>query len=278
MNATANIASAIAKLNSLPAMPVIAQKLLALQLDTSDGEAQMLKLIGQDPLMTAKIVGLANTPIFGVTRKVSTINDAAMLLGFSRVKSVAIGLATMSALTKLPEGHFKANDLWLRSMSTAVAMRAIVRAMPARSRPMEDQIFLAGLLHDIGYMALAFLDTPTSNALHAQLQSQPERPIHEIEQELLGITHSEIGARLACHWHLPTDITSVIRHHHTPDEEDAEAGQPMVRLVSFAEKMLVEQEITEPEWLDLGVDPAKAGDIREQIAELSEQARQLAIQ
>ena len=277
MNATANIASAISKLNSLPAMPAIAQKLLSLQLDTSDGETQMLKLIGQDPLITAKIVGLANTPVFGVTRKVSTVNDAAMLLGFSRVKSVAIGIATMSALTKLPEGHFKAHDLWLRSMTIAVAMRAIVRAMPVRTRPMEDQIFLAGLLHDIGYMALAFLDTQTSNALHAQLQSQPERPIHEIEQGLLGITHSEIGAQLAHHWHLPADIICVIRHHHTPDAEDAEEGQPMVRLVCFAEKMLVKQEITEPEWLELGVAPTKADDIRDQIAELSEQARQRAI-
>lgn len=277
MSTTVNIASAIAKLNSLPAMPVIAQKLLALSLDTDDGEAQMLKLIGQDPLITAKIVGLANTPIFGVTRKVSTIADAAMLLGFSRVKSVAIGIATMSALTKLPEGHFKANDLWLRSMATVAAMRAIAKAMPARARPMEDQMFLAGLLHDIGYMALAFLDTHGSNTLHARLQSQPERPIHDIEQELLGITHSEIGARLAHHWHLPEDIITVIRHHHTPDEDDTEERQPMVRLVSFAGKMLAEQEITEPEWLGLGVDPDKADDIRSQITVLAEQAKQLAI-
>jgi putative nucleotidyltransferase with HDIG domain len=277
MNATVNIRSSIAKLNSLPAMPVIAQKLLALSLDTDEGEAQMLKLIGQDPLITAKIVGLANTPIFGVTRKVSTINDAAMLLGFSRVRSVAIGIATMSALTKLPEGHFKANDLWMNSMATAVTMRTIARAMPARARPMEDQIFLAGLLHDIGYMALAFLDTHASNALHAQLQSQPERPILEIEQELLGITHSEIGAQLAHHWHLPEDIITVIRHHHTPDEEDAKEGQPMVRLVSFAEKMFAEEEISEAEWLELGVDSDKAENIRSQMDELTEQAKQLAV-
>lgn len=277
MSAAANIASAISGLNSLPAMPVIAQKLLTLPLDTDDGEVQMIKLIGQDPLITAKIVGLANTPIFGVARKVSTINDAAMLLGFTRIKSVAIGIATMSALTKLPEGHFKVNDLWLRSMTVAVAMRTIARAMPARARPMEDQIFLAGLLHDIGYLALAFLDTQSSNTLHAKLQAQPERPIHEVEQELIGITHSEIGAQLASRWHLPEDIISVIRHHHTPDEEAAEAGQPMVRLVSFAGKIIAEEEVTEAEWQELGVDPTKDEDIRSQIAELAEQAKQLAI-
>ena len=277
MTAAINLESAIARLNSLPAMPVIAQKLLTLPLDTDDGEVKMLKLIGQDPLITAKIVGLANTPIFGVKRKVSTISDAAMLLGFTRIKSVAIGIATMSALTKLPEGHFKANDLWLRSMTVAVAMRAIARAMPAKARPLEDQIFLAGLLHDIGYLALAFLDTQSSNILHAKLQSQPERSIHEIEQEMLGITHSEIGAQLASRWHLPDDIISVIRHHHTPNEEDAEAGQPMVRLVSFAEKIFAEKEITAPEWLELGVDPDKDEDIRTQITELTEQAKELTV-
>jgi putative nucleotidyltransferase with HDIG domain len=274
----------IAKLDSLPGMPAIAQKLLSLALDTDEGEAQLLKLIEQDPLIAAKIIGLGNTPLFGSSRKVNSVNDASMLLGLTRVKSVAIGIATMSAVTKFPGGLLKANDLWLHSMAIALVMRTIAKAMPVRSRPLDDQIFLAGLLHDIGYMALSFLDTPASNALHTQLQAQPERPPLEIEQELLGITHCEIGAQLGRHWDLPEEIIAVMRYHHTPTEKGAEVGNPLAKMVNVAEKLLsaygvaenTAQEVSEEEWRELGIAPEKAEDIISQVATISEQAKQLA--
>lgn len=284
MSNAASLTTAIDKLYALPALPAIAQKLLSLSLDTDEGEAKMLKLIAQDPLISAKIIGLANTSMFGSPVKVTSVSDAAMRLGLTRVKSVAIGIATMSTLTKLPEGTLKANDLWMHSMAIAVAMRTIAKAMPARVRPMDDQIFLAGLLHDIGYMALGYLDTQASNVLHDRLANNKEASPLAIEQELLGMTHGEIGARVGLHWDLPEEIVAVMRYHHTPDEEAAAEGQPLVSLVSFAERMLsafgvaehTEQAISEQEWTELGIDPAKADDIREQIATVAEQASQLA--
>lgn len=284
MNTSSSLKRAITKLDSLPTMPVIAQKLLALPLDTDDGEAKLLKLIEVDPLISAKIIGLANTSLFGSPVKVSSVRDAAMRLGLTRVKSVAIGIATMSTLTKLPEGQLKANDLWMHSMAIAVAMRVIAKAMPAHVRPLDDHIFLAGLLHDIGYMALAYLDTRASDELHAQLEILGERPLLEMERELLGMTHSDIGAQLGRHWDLPEEIISVMRYHHTPEEEAAAEGQPLVSMINLAEKLLEEFGIAEPahgaisdqEWEDLGINPAKADSIREQVAEVAEQARALA--
>lgn len=284
MNIAVDLKLNIARLDALPAMPAIAQKLLALALDTDEGEAQLLKLIGQDPLISAKIIGLSNSAMFGSPRKVTSVHDAAMLLGLTRVKSVALGIATMSALTRLPEGQLKANDLWLHSMSIALAMRVIAKAMPPRTRPLDDQIFLSGLLHDIGYMALSYLDTAASNALHHALHAQPERPVLEIEQELLGITHGEIGAHLGRHWDLPEEIVAVMRYHHTPDDPEAAPGQPLVSLVNFAERVLPLVGVPEytalgvsaQEWLELGIDPAKAEDLAGQIREVAEQARQMA--
>lgn len=284
MSTAVNLKFSIAKLDTLPAMPAIAQKLLSLALDTDEGEAKLLKLIEQDPLIAAKIIGLANSPMFGSSRKVNSVSDASMLLGLTRVKSVAIGIATMSAVTKFPGGMLKANDLWLHSMSIALVMRAVAKAMPARSRPLDDQIFLAGLLHDIGYMALSFLDTPASDALHSEILAHPERPACEIEQELLGMTHGDIGAQLGRHWDLPEEIIAVMRYHHTPDAPGAEAGQPLVRLVSFAERLLpsfgiteqAEDKIREDEWMQLGIPAEKSETIVEQIATIAEQAQQLA--
>jgi len=284
MDTVADLKYAITKLDSLPTMPVIAQKLLALDLSTDEGEAVLLNLIGLDPLISAKIIGLANTGMSGSNVKVSTISDAAMRLGLTRVKSVAIGIATMSIRNNLPEGQIKADDLWLNSMGIAFAMGAIAKAMPARDRPSDDKIFLSGLLHNIGYIALVHLDIKASDALYTAFQTQTDRSILEIERALLGMTHCEIGAQLGRHWDLPEEIVAVIRCHHTPDEDGSAEGQPLVSMVHIAEKILPEfcivkhkgEEVTDQEWLELGIDPAKADAIRSHIAEVSAQAYEFA--
>lgn len=284
MNSQIDLKMDLAGLDSLPAMPTIAQKLLSLALDSDEGEAQLLKLIEQDPLISAKIIGLSNSSLFGASRKVNSVHDAAMLLGLTRVKSIALGIATLSAMRTPLEGLFKINELWLHSLTIALAMRTLSKAMPARTRPLDDQIFLSGLLHDIGYMALSYLDTAASDALHTRLHAQPERAAQEIEQELLGITHGEIGAQLGRHWDLPEEIIAVMRYHHTPDIEEAAAGQPLVSLVNFAERLLPDVgvaehtrlEISAEEWLSLGINPDRAEDLAAALTEVAEQAKQMA--
>lgn len=272
------------RINTLPAMPVIAQKMLALALNTDEGETQLLKLIAQDPQISAKIIGLSNSSLFGVPGTISSISDAAMFLGLTQVKSIAIGMATLSALTKPPEGKFKSTDLWAHSIAIATTMRAIARHIPARNRPMDDQIFLSGLLHDIGYNVLSFIAKDISDTLYERLSTASGISLLEIERELLGTHHGEIGAQLAAHWGLPAEIIAVIRYHHIPDHTNAEAGQSLVKLVNIAEKMLPDfanaehttQSITGQECTDLGIDPSKADAITEEIGIVAEQAKQLA--
>lgn len=275
---------ALTNLDSLPAMPAIAQKLLALPLNTDEGEKQLLNLIEQDPQISAKLISLANSPVMGVSRKIGAVADAAMLLGLTRVKSVALGIASMSNLAKLPPSeNFKPQDLWLHSMTIAIVMRAVAQAMPRALRPKEDQIFLAGLLHDIGFMALHHIDAAASNELHLILRRQPERPILEVEQDILGITHCAIGAQLAQHWHLPQEIIVALANHHPPYLDDVAAQNPLVRLINLAEKLqpdfgIAEHTggpISEQEWSDLGIDPSTAAEIASLADELAMQTAQL---
>jgi HD-like signal output (HDOD) protein len=276
--------AAIAKLDALPAMPVVVQKILALPLDTDEGEHELLKLIGKDPQISAKIIGLANTPLFGASKKVTSITDASMLLGLTRVKSVAVGIAVMSTLTRQPQGKLKVQDLWLHSMGVALAIRILARAMPLRTRPLDDEIFLAGLLHDIGYLVMNFVDPTLSDELVDRMAAQPETPVETLEKELLGIGHNELGALLATHWELPESVVAVLRYHHQPDEEGAALGQPLVGLVNIAEKLLstfgiaehVASDIPDEEWQSFGIDPARAEEITAAILEQAEQTRQVA--
>jgi HD-like signal output (HDOD) protein len=106
----------------------------------------------------------------------------------------------------------------------------------------------------------------------------------EMEQELLGMTHCDIATQLGKHWGLPEEIIAVLHFHHSPDDEAAAEGQPLVNMINLVEKMLsefgkheaTEQVISDQEWQDLGIDPIQADDIRIQISEVAEQAKNLA--
>lgn len=278
------INAAIRGLHSLPAMPVIAQKILTLPLDTNLGELQLLKLIEADPLISARVIGLSNSALFGASKQVSSIQDAAMLLGLTRVKSVAVGIAMMSTLKRQPAGLLNMQHLWLHSLGVALGMRVLARAMPSRTRPLDDEIFLCGLLHDIGFMVLDYLDTELSDTLQRKLAAEPERDVSEIEAEVVEVTHAEMGAQLARHWDLPERIISVLRYHHTPDVEEAALGQPLVSLLNLVEKLLpsfgihetVNSQVSTEEWTALGIDPERAEELTITVREQSEQAKQLA--
>lgn len=276
--------SALNNLGSLPAMPAIAQKLLALQLDTEGGEAQMLVLIEQDPQIFARVIGLANSSAMGVGRKINNIKSASMLLGMKRLKAVAIGIATMSKMSNQPAAkNFDPHDLWSHSMTIAMVMSAISREMPQQIRPDENQIFLAGLLHDIGLMALHFLDVEASEELHRQLRLQPRRSICDLEMELFGMTHGHIGALLVQHWKLPKEIIEVVGLHHSPDISNAALGNPLVRLVNIAERLLPDfgiaehtyDPVTEGEWRELCIASELADTLSELANELAMQVVQL---
>jgi putative nucleotidyltransferase with HDIG domain len=275
-----NLREAIKNLDSLPALPLIAQKLLSLQIDTEEGQRQMLTLIEQDPQILAKVIGLANSPMLGASRKISSISEAVIILGINRIKSVATGMAMMAVNTQTKTGNFKLQDLWMHNLGIAFAMLAIGKAMPRQIRPQDDTIFLAGMLHDIGYIALDFLDPQRSNELHTYQANSSGRTAMEIEQSLLDICHDELGAELARHWNLPREIISVIRYHHTPDAINAPKDNPLIRMVYIAEKMLpsfgmseqVDTGISDTDWEALNITPDKAEEILIQAAEQADQA------
>ena len=93
-----------------------------------------------------------------------------------------------------------------------------------------------------------------------------------------------MGAELARHWNLPNEIVTVLRYHHTPDAAEATIGQPLVRMVNIAEKLLtsfgmnehVDPDISAKEWKALGIDPSRTEEIRKQAAEQAEHAMQFA--
>lgn len=269
MSPQESLREAIGRLNALPAIPKIAQEILSLKLITDEGERALLKLIEQDPLLSAKVIGLSNAPLFGAAREIMTVRDAVALLGIKRVKMIALSFAMMSSMARGKMGALDVQHLWQHSLTVAMAMHTMARAMPPDMRPRDDEIFLVGLLHDIGFLVLNHINPQLSDKFHARLLAEADRPVEEIEDEMLEMNHSELGAELGRYWGLPEAVVAVLHYHHRPEDARAAAGQPLVRMANMAEKLLPTFGIAEhtrpdigiEEWKALGIDPSSVDEI-----------------
>lgn len=274
MNPPESLRDAVSHLNALPAIPKIAQEILSLKLITDAGERALLKLIEQDPLLSAKVIGLSNAPLFGAAKEILTVRDAATVLGVQRVKMIALSFAMMSSMMRGATGLLNVQNLWQHSLAVATAMHTLSSFMPEDIRPSDDEIFLAGLLHDIGFIVLSHINLDLSDKFHARLAADALRPAEEIEAELLELSHGELGAELGRYWNLPEAIVAVLRYHHQPDNARGAAGQHLVMMASIAEKLLptfcthghILPDISIEEWQSLGIEPSKVEEIKELVS------------
>jgi putative nucleotidyltransferase with HDIG domain len=275
VNTPASLRQTLDRLGTLPPIPLIAQKILSLKINTDEGERVLLALIEKDPPILTKVVGLANSPLFGTGRKILSLHEAAAILGNRRIKMVALSFAMMSSVLRKPAGRLDIQGLWQHSLCVAMAMDTLARLMPKDRRPSDDEIYLAGLLHDIGFLVLDYINPPLSDAFHARLSAKPGQTVEELEAEMLETSHGELGAELGRHWNLPESIIAVLNYHHSPGDERAAAGQPLVTMVNVAEKLLptfgidepVPVDISDDEWQSLGIDPSRADEIKIRVQE-----------
>ncbi len=274
---------AVLKTESLPTISVIGQRLLTIRLDTEEGERELLRLVESDPMIAARLIGLANAPIYATSRKVVSMRDAVMVLGLSRVKAIATGIALMGPLRIRESKQFSVRDLWLHSFSMAVGMRTLSGMIPRQIRPPEDSLFLSGLLHDIGYLAFAYLAPKKFDEFLTRMESEPERPIGQLEREVLGISHAELGALLGRNWGLPEEILAVISGHHAKEPTE----NPMLALARVTERILGDSAIREDvhtltteqeaeELASLGLDEAHLDKATDILGRQQEQIRILA--
>lgn len=253
-----SLREAVSRLNALPAIPVIAQEILSLKLITDEGERALLDLIEKDPLLSAKVIGLSNAPLFGETKKIMTVRNAATVLGVKRVKMIALSFAMMSSITRSPAGLLNVQNLWQHSLTVAMSMHTLSLFMPEETRPLDDEIFLAGLLHDIGFLVLNHINHRLSDEFQTRLAKEAERPVEELEAEMLEMNHGELGAELGRYWNLPERIVAVLHYHHQPEDARATIGQPLVRMANLAEKLLPTFGIAEHTRADIRIEDWQA--------------------
>jgi HD-like signal output (HDOD) protein len=137
-------------------------------------------------------------------------------------------------------------------------------------------VYLAGLIHNIGFLVLDYIAPELSDQLYKRLAAEPKSDQGEVEEELLGTSHGKLGALLAQHWNLPEHIVSSLNGHDAAGDRQSAAMHPLRLMANLAEKLLspfcriaeTAREISGAEWDALGIDPLMAGEIRDRVAKL----------
>lgn len=219
----------IAELRPLPAVAA-----RALQLAEGDrfSAHELAGAIAADPALTARILRLANSAYYGFPRRIATVRDAVVLLGFRAVRSATLAASVMQAM---PDARgVDATAFWRHSITVGLLAEVLARA---RRRHL-DEAFTAGVLHNAGRLALA-QQRPEELARVCAASRDRGVAIDVAERELLGFTDAELGGALALHWNFPEDLAEAVKKHQLdpsalPDAESLPAFIIRARLYARA--------------------------------------------
>ena len=208
----------VAGASELTALPQVVLRVLDLTNDPKTSAPDLERIIGMDQALAAKVLSLANSAYYGLPRQISSLREAVVFLGVKTVRNLAMTITTGNLfLGRSDTPALARRALWRHSVDTAQCARALVGLLnPSAQEAVGcDQAYTAGLLHDIGKMALDRSRHGLFVSITHVAQSQQVR-FHEVEEEVLPFGHGQIGATLAARWNLPPALCEAIAFHHTP--------------------------------------------------------------
>lgn len=209
----------LAAVEKMPAFPKSVQEVMRLTADINCSPKDLVDVIKNDPIFTLKILRVVNSPFVGLSKEITSIHQASVYLGVNTLKNMAIGLASVGALPRANKANFDMDLFWLHSLAVATVTKRLAEFLNIPRNESVDY-FSAGLLHDIGKAVFALYMPEEFKTALAGAKEQ-ERPLYELEQEIAGVTHADIGAVLAKKWDLPESLKkSIAMHHSIAEAED----------------------------------------------------------
>jgi HD-like signal output (HDOD) protein len=244
----------IQKIDYLPPMPSIAQEILIASNDDTSDMDDIAKIIKKDPALTAKIIGMANSAFFGFGRNVSTLEQAMInVLGLDLVKGFALSLA-MSGVFDLDKcENFDLKRYWCSAFLTAELASGFTNHIDSKQNFDPNQLYLYGLLHNIGILVLANRFPNIMSELFITAMENKEKRLIDFEKETIDFNHHEAGAWLGHKWKLPYEIIDIIEHHHDLDYQGRNSN--FVTLIGYCSRIA-------RQWLlDTNYDPMQETDV-----------------
>lgn len=209
---TPTIASILASAGELSALPDSWQRIDAVVAHSASSTAQIAEAIALDPGLSARLLRMANSPMFGLNQRVERLSQAVHLIGTRQLRELALA-ATIIDLVSGGPGRRERIEAFLRhSTATGLCARAIASH---RREANIERFFVAGLLHDIGLFTFEIAEPSLAAELLATARARGE-PLERVEMARLGFDHAAIGGALLQRWNLPASLSEPVAWHHQP--------------------------------------------------------------
>jgi HD-like signal output (HDOD) protein len=231
------VAEALKKVSTIATLPEVTAKIVQTVEDPKSTAAQLHKIVAHDPALATRILKVVNSAFYGLPGQIGSVERAIVLLGLNAIKNIAVAasLGQLFRGVKLCEG-FTAKDLWTHCIAVGVTARELARQMKL---PIADEAFLAGLIHDTG-MLVGLQVWPDKLKEACELARTTERDFCEIEREVTGVDHQQLGQGLAELWKFPRSCQLVAGYHHKPTTL-SDNNRMLVTLVYIADTMCCKQ-------------------------------------
>ncbi len=216
----------VANLQELLTVDSTIAQLIELVNDPEVNFQKIVDVVEHDPVITTAILRLVNSAAFGLPRRIETVAHAIKMLGLRQLRALVLSFSVMRTTSKVEP------QIWLHSYSTSVLMSGLI---DTNNLPVERDIVLTSLLHDIGRVAMRQLD----QSLYIELNQKAEQeklPINEAEIQHFGVSHDTVSDWLLEAWNLPDSIrTPVAYHHHDEPPDELQVETALLQVVDYVD-------------------------------------------
>ncbi|MCD6569265.1 MAG: HDOD domain-containing protein [Deltaproteobacteria bacterium] len=234
----------LADVKTLPAISTAALQMANVLKDPDVDIKNVIRIVEYDPGMTANVLRLVNSPYFGGSYHIGSIQQAVVRLGIDKLFDLVVVTATHEVIDKPIAGYnLPPGELWRHSVAVAITAKNLANNLGIVA---EDTAFTAGLLHDIGKVVIGTFVEKGFDRIDAMAKAS-NLSFETAERKILGVDHAEIGAAVLEMWRFPDEIVRAVRFHHRPG--DVQDSVPVVDAVHISDVVC----------LMMGIGPGREG-------------------
>ena len=213
-DARIKIRKQIEELDTLPPLPEAARQIMELRNHPRPDSTALAKIVEMDPSLSAQVIRYARSSLYGYRGNVDSAEAAiSRVLGYEMVMNLALGLATAAPFNIPRLGPLGSDAYWRRALQSAVVCQNLAGVVRDKSIILPSMAYLAGLLHDFGLLVLGHLFPDEYKRLNEEVLDDPSLDISRRENEIMGVTHAEAGARALRYWDLPDElVVAALKH------------------------------------------------------------------
>jgi HD-like signal output (HDOD) protein len=209
---TVSLTRLVDETSSIYTLPLFYERLTEVINHPRSSIDDIAKVITEDQGLAARLLRLANSPMFGCYAQVESISKAATIIGIQQLRDLALALSVVGVFKGLREDLLNMTSFWQHSIACGTVARCL--AVYRRESNVE-RLFVAGMLHDVGQVVMVAA-LPEVSAQVQQDQRETGRLHRELERQQLGFDHAELGGALLKKWKIPASIAEPVACHHTP--------------------------------------------------------------